>query len=266
MAHRQGLTDLDAKSGASGVDSSVGACVGDCPRCCAKVTEEQMRTIFSSASATKITGVTQAFNSAFEKFELNRCLRKAHFFAQIQQEVGASISVMAEDLHYREAGLLKNFEYFRKHPEEAKLYGKTDEHGADPEAIGNRAYADRNGNGNIESGDGWKYRGRGFIQITGKETYQNVQNQIDARYPGSGIDIMTNLESTLEPKGGMISAMAYWRWKKLNDRADNGDTGEHVDKITDIVNYYTHTRAERRANFDTTKVVFKVAECTNRPK
>ncbi|MCY1013797.1 hypothetical protein OV079_51390 [Nannocystis pusilla] len=63
-----------------------------------------MKTIFPSASAAKITGVTNAFNSAFEKFELNRCLRKAHFFAQIRQEVGASISALTEDLHYSEAG------------------------------------------------------------------------------------------------------------------------------------------------------------------
>lgn len=266
MAHRQGLTDLNTGSGASSVDSAVGACVGDCPRCCAKVTEEQMKAIFPSASATKITGVTNAFNSAFEKFELNRCLRKAHFFAQVRQEVGASINALSEDLHYRESVLKDKFKYFRDHPEEAALYGKNAEHGADPEAIANRAYGNRNGNGSIESGDGWKFRGRGYIQITGREIYQNVQNQIDARYPGSGIDIMTNVESTLEPKGGMISAMGYWRWKKLNERADKGDTGEHVDSITEVVNKWTDTYSKRREHFDTTKVVFKTAECTNRPK
>lgn len=266
MAHRQGLTDLNTGSGASSVDSAVGACVGDCPRCCAKVTEEQMKAIFTSASAAKITGVTNAFNSAFEKFELNRCLRKAHFFAQIRQEVGTSINALSEDLHYSEAGLKKNFSYFRKNPEEAALYGKTAEHGADPEAIGNRAYANRNGNGSIESGEGYKYRGRGYIQITGKEIYQNVQNEMNARYPGNGLDIVANVEQTLETKGGMLSAMAYWRWKKLNDRADKGATGAVVDSITQVVNYYTSTYSDRRTNFDSTKVVFKVAECTNLPK
>ncbi|MFY0534315.1 glycoside hydrolase family 19 protein [Nannocystis pusilla] len=240
--------------------------MGDCPRCCAKVTEEQMKAIFTSASATKITGVTNAFNSAFEKFELNRCLRKAHFFAQLLQEVGTSINALSEDLHYTEAQLKKSFSYFRKNPEEATLYGKTAEHGADPEAIGNRAYADRNGNGNIESGDGYKYRGRGYIQITGKGVYRDVQNEMNARYPGNGLDIVNNVEQTLEPKGGMLSAMGYWRHKKLNDRADKGATGAVVDTLTQVINYYTHTYPDRRTNFETTKVVFKVAECTNLPK
>jgi putative chitinase len=266
MAHRQGLTDLNTGSGASPVDSPVGACVGDCPRCCAKVTEEQMKAIFPSASAAKITAVMDAFNSAFEKFELNRCLRKAHFFAQIRQEVGASINALTENLNYKESVLKEKFNYFRDNPAEAALYGRNDDHPADQEAIANRAYGKRNGNGSIESGEGWLYRGRGYIQITGKEIYQNVQNQMNARYPGNGLDIVANVEQTLEPKGGMLSAMAYWRWKKLNEKSDLGDTGEHVDDITDVVNYYTDSRESRKTHFNTTKVVFKVAECTNRPK
>jgi putative chitinase len=83
-------------------------------------------------------------------------------------ETGGSYKLVEEDLHYRAAGLRKTF----------KKYFTTDaianKYAMQPERIANRAYANRNGNGNEASGDGWKYRGRGWPQLTGRANYEKL--------------------------------------------------------------------------------------------
>lgn len=257
----------DPKAGANATkpaDAAVTACP-NCPRCKAQITTEQLKQIFTSASDDAIETMKGAFNDAFLKFKIDTCLRKSHFFAQILQEVGPSIKSRTEDLHYREEVLKKKFSYFKKHPEEATLYGKNKDHPADPVAIANRAYADREGNGNVESGDGWKYRGKGYIQLTLKNNYNAVQKEIDAKYPGSGIDIIAREDDILTGKGAMVSAMAFWSMNNINGPADKGESGADVDAVTTIVNKHTDSYDKRRTNFDTTKVAFKLAECTNKP-
>lgn len=242
----------------------VQVCPAGCPRCCAQVTSEQLKAIFTTATDERINAARDAFNDAFDRFEINTCLRKAHFFAQIRQEAGAALSSPAENMNYAATALPGIFKYFKKHPDEATLYGRTKDHVADQEAIGNRAYADRMGNGDVASGDGWKYRGKGYIQITGKDTYNDVQKEIDAKYPESGIDIIKTEDDVLTPKGAMLSAMGYWTLHNLNTSADGGDADANVDGITAIINKNTDSYAARRDNFDITKVQFKTAECTNR--
>ncbi|EYF01846.1 Hypothetical protein CAP_7727 [Chondromyces apiculatus DSM 436] len=244
-------------------DSAVNSCPVGCPRCKAKITKEQLKEIFTSASDDKLTEVANAFNEAFEKFEINTCLRKAHFFAQVREEVGPTVKSLAENMNYSVDGLKGTFKYFRDNPQEAALYGRSKGQAANQEAIGNRAYANRLGNGDAASGDGWKYRGKGFIQLTGRSNYQNVQNEIDRRYPGSGVDIMANEGDILTVKGGMISAMGFWTLNNLNTKADMGARDADVDRITAVVNKHTHSYAERKTHFKTTKKVFKVPECPN---
>lgn len=246
------------------VGSPVAPCPDGCPRCHAEITSAQLKTIFPGATDAKRDAVMAAFNDAFEKFAINTCHRKAHFFAQIREEVGGAITTLAENMNYAAAALKGLFGYFKKHPADALLYGRTPKHRADQEAIGNRAYANRLGNGDIASGDGWRYRGKGYIQLTGKSNYQSVQTEIDAKYPGSGIDIIKNGDDILTVKGGMISAMAFWSMNGLNAKADKGATDAHVNAVTATVNFHTKSYAERRTHFGVTKVVFKVAECTNK--
>lgn len=262
-------TPTDPSAGADAdapVDSPVNSCPAECPRCRAKVTTEQLKEIFPSATDDKISDMASAFNDAYLKFDINTCLRKAHFFAQVKQEVGDAIESKAENLNYSPQGLKNNFRYFRKHPDEADLYGRVKgAHAADQEAIANRAYANRNGNGDIASGDGWKYRGKGYIQLTGKGNYQDVQNEIDTRDPGSGIDIIANEDDILTTKGAMLSAMGFWTLNELNLKADQGDKDSHVDAITAVVNKNTDSYEERQENFKQTKKTFKVDECQARP-
>lgn len=263
----EGSTPTNPSAGtdaAAPVNSPTNSCPQNCPRCCEPITEAQAREVFPSAPADKISSLVSAFNEAYLKFEINTCLRKAHFFAQIKQEVGASITSQAESLNYNPAGLKNTFGYFKRNPREADRLGRTPGHPAEQEAIANRAYGDRNGNGNIASGDGWRFRGKGFIQLTGRGNYQNAQNEINRRYPGSGIDIMANENDILTTRGAMISAMAFWTMNNLNLKADRGDQGSHVDAITAVVNLRTHSYADRRTNFTGTKRTFRVPECPNR--
>lgn len=252
-------TQADARA-----DSATAACPYGCPRCCALITVDQISGLFSGGSAANLAAAVAAFNEAFMKFSVNKCLRKAHFFAQCREEVGSNLT-LAESLNYKSTAL-GDFSYFQRHPEEAELYGRVDGkngHPADQEAIANRAYGNRLGNGDVASGDGWQFRGKGFIHLTGRETYQLTQNEMDAKYPGHGLDIMTGSDVT-SMRGGMISALAYWSWKHCNNPSDGGDADANVDAVTAIVNKHTKSYAARRTHFGTTKVSFKVAECTNR--
>ncbi|MFN8581646.1 MAG: hypothetical protein U0163_11810 [Gemmatimonadaceae bacterium] len=91
--------------------------------------------------------------------------RLAHFFAQILHESG-SLRYDMENLNYSADALLAVFPKYFKTREQAVAYARQ------PQKIANRVYANRMGNGNEASGDGWKYRGRGLIQLTGKDNYE----------------------------------------------------------------------------------------------
>lgn len=246
--------------------------------CCYGVTKSQLQTVFSGATDAKLDELVKVFNEAYDKFSVDSCLRKAHFFAQMRQEVGTSATNHEESLNYDAERLKRKvndptdaskkkgpFSYFWTHTDEADLYGRTATQAANQEAIGNRAYASRNGNGDIASGDGWKYRGKGYIQLTGKSNYQSVQNEITAKFPASGIDIIANEGDILTIKGAMISAMAFWSAHSLHLKADKGETDAVVDSITAVINKNTDSYAERRTHFNGNKTVFKTSDCPRKP-
>ncbi|MEO5728252.1 MAG: hypothetical protein ABI134_04150 [Byssovorax sp.] len=265
---------LNADDAKEILNSPTKTCPVGCPRCHAPITTAQMKEMFTTASDANIEEARKAFNECYEKFSVNRCVRKAHLFAQILTEVGTGMKSPTENLNYSAEHLKRRvaagpkkpkgpFAYFWDNPE-ADLYGRTADHPADQESIANLVYADRNGNGDVASGDGWNFRGKGFIQLTGKSNYQEVQTEIDAKYPGSGVDIIARPADILTPRGGMISAMGFWSLKKLYVKADVGATDAVVDSITTIVNKWTSSKKERKDHFkDTTAVVFRVSECVN---
>ena len=138
---------------------------------------------------------------------VNTPLRQAHFFSQMEHESG--LKPVSENLNYSATGLLSTFgKYFDL--ESAKLYARQ------PQKIANKVYANRMGNGNEASGEGWKYRGRGFIQITGKNNYSMLSK--DTR-----IDFLSNPDLLLTEVNSMISALWYWNKNGLNALADKND-------------------------------------------
>jgi putative chitinase len=144
------------------------------------------------------------------EFEINTPLRIAGFLSQCAHESNYFRSLQ-ENLNYSEQGLLKVFpKNFT--PELAAQY----EH--QPEKIASRVYANRMGNGDEASGDGWKYRGRGILQITGKNNYAEFED-----YYGGEKKILDNPDLLSTPDYAAPSAGWFWRRGQLNTLADNQD-------------------------------------------
>lgn len=175
------------------------------------------------------------------KFGLNTDMRLAQFLAQVREEVGPEFKVIRESLNYKEEAVLKMWPN-RISVEQAEKYARDeDTPKANQEAIANLAYANRLGNGAADSGDGWKYRGAGCLQITGKSNFAEVQKRC-IKYAGKEMD-----PNTLE--GFIVFGMAYWIWQDCYKAADTGD----ADKVTAIINKHTESYAKRKEYFNSIK-------------
>lgn len=168
----------------------------------------------------------QKYKSLFEKYGLTTKLRISHFMAQIEHESG--LKPISENLNYSAKRLLQIFpKYFNT--EKALIYANK------PQLIANRVYANRMGNGSEASGEGWKYRGRGFIQITGKENYFRLANDTD-------LDCLKNPDLLLEESNAMLSALWFWNLKGLNKLADKNDIVGITKKINGGLNGIEHRK------------------------
>ena len=164
--------------------------------------------------------VISQIDSVKEKFEINTALRLAHFLAQCSHESGG-FKLTQENLNYSAKGLLGTFpKYFDVAT--AVLYERK------PEKIANVVYANRMGNGDKTSGDGYKFRGRGYIQLTGHDNYAAFGKAI-------GEDILASPE-LVATKYALASAAWFWNKNKINAIADGGATSEVVAKVTRKVN------------------------------
>jgi len=142
--------------------------------------------------------------------------RLAAFIAQVGHESG-NFARIEENLNYSTEGLLATFKS-RFTPETALQYARN------PEKIANYVYGNRLGNGSEASGDGWKYRGRGLIQITGKSNYYECGK-------GLSVDLVSDPTLLLNPEFACRSAGWYWNRTNLNLIADRGDIKEITKKI-----------------------------------
>lgn len=166
-----------------------------------------------------------------ERYKIKRGLRLCHFIAQLMHESWL-FSRVEENLNYTPTAILKTFnnsKVTRFSIATANVLGRTETHRADPVMIASIAYANRMGNGDRQSGDGWRYRGRGLIQITGKVNYTDVANAL-------GIDCVTNPDLLKQPLYAALSAGHYWNSRGLNELADKDDTTAITKKINGGVN------------------------------
>ena len=170
------------------------------------------------------------------KFGLNTDLRLAMFLAQVREEIGSEFKVVRENLNYTPTALVKTFKAFNS--KLANEYGRSNGKKADQVAIANIAYANKLGNGNADSNDGWKYRGAGCLQITGKANFAEVQKRC-LKYAGKEFD-----PDTLE--GFLVFGMSYWIWRDCYRAADTGD----IDKVTAIINKYTNSYGRRKDHYN----------------
>ena len=188
----------------------------------------------------------------YSNFGINTNIRLAHFLAQVREEVGEEFKPISENLNYSNLALKNLFKTFKDNPELAEKYGRNTQP-ANQEMIANIAYANRLGNGNIESGDGWRYRGAGVLQITGKDNYAEVQRRIDKYAPTSNIDIIMYPKDIHTLEGSILAGLGFWIWKDLYKLADIGKEDKNVDSITKVINLKTESYASRKSHFNKIK-------------
>jgi len=171
---------------------------------------------------------------ALPQYEINTVNRVAAFVAQCAHESGG-FSKMEEGLNYSAKGLSGTWPK-RFPPGVAEQYERK------PEKIANRAYCDRMGNGPEASGDGWKYRGRGILQLTGKDNYKAC-----SQFLFQDDTITNDPDLLLDPYYATHSACWFWWKNKLNPYADAGDILTLTKKINggtlgldDRIKHYKH--------------------------
>jgi putative chitinase len=181
-----------------------------------EITQEQLKSCIGK-NAYLNYWVT-ALNSILPDYEINTPQRVAAFIAQTAHESGNYV-FLRENLNYRAASLRKTFAKYFPDDGIAAAYANQ------PEKIANRVYANRMGNSDEASGDGWRYCGRGLIQLTGKNNYQDFADSIE-----TPVEEITEYLETFE--GAVQSACWFWENNNLNKWADAGD----IKTMTKIIN------------------------------
>lgn len=154
---------------------------------------------------------TAALAEVLPTYEINTPQRVAAFLAQCGHE-SAGFTVLQENLNYSADGLTKIFHKYFPDLDHATPYARH------PEMIANRVYANRMGNGDEHSGEGYKFRGRGPIQLTGKDNYAAC-----SQFLFQDDTLLNDPDMLLDPEYALHSACWFWWKNSLNDFADSGD-------------------------------------------
>ncbi len=177
-----------------------------------QITSEMLKGIFQLSK--NINRYLGALNDAMQKCDINTKNRIRAFLAQVGHE-SAQLNCIEENLNYSASALVAVFPKYFRTVQDAAPYARR------PERIANKVYAGRMGNGGEESGDGWKFRGRGLIQITGRGNYVSMSKLM-------GKDLTVYPESLLMPIDACLSAALWWRENGLNGMADNLGHGDDI--------------------------------------
>jgi putative chitinase len=195
------------------------------------------------AAARQADQFLAPLNAAMARFGIDSPARQAAFIAQLLHE-SRNLTAMSESFNYSPANLMATFntaKVQRFTPEMAALYGRTATHAANEQMIANTAYANRMGNGAIESGDGWRYRGRGPGQLTGKDNYARCGAAL-------GLDLVRYPDLVAQPEAGCLAFAWFWAkgnptGRDLNLLADAGK----IEGVSRAVNGGTNGLQERLA-------------------
>lgn len=195
-----------------------------------QITQDQLQQLIPKNS--HVDQWCDALNTVLPRYQIDTLERVAAFVAQCGHE-SAGFTALKENLNYGAPGLMTTFKKYFPTQELANSYARQ------PERIANRVYADRMGNGNEASGDGWRYCGRGLIQLTGKNNYTAFAASIDMPVE----EVPAYLETF---EGAVESACWFWNTNKLNQYADSGD----LDTMTRRINGGLHGIDDRRARYN----------------
>jgi predicted chitinase len=208
------------------------------------ITESQLQEIMPKCKDPVLWA--QALNPALEQFAINTPERIAAFLAQIAHE-SSQTTMLVEKLNYSQEGLMKTWPKRFPTPDIAATYARN------PEKIANNVYANRIGNGDEASGDGWKYRGRGLKQLTGRANYREAGAAL-------GLPLEEQPELLEQPQFAALSAAWFWQSKGLNELADGAAADpKKFEEITFKINGGYIGLAERKAFWETAKKTLGVA-------
>jgi putative chitinase len=189
--------------------------------------------------APRATIYAQPIENACIRYGIVQPIHKAHFLAQLAHE-SVGFTVVVENLNYSAKGLLSTFpKYFNA--EQAARYARN------PKAIASRAYANRMGNGPETSADGWTFRGRGLIQLTGKDNYR----LFSTHYYGDE-RLLRAPELVATPTVAADAAGWFWQRNRLNDLVDEDDIldlladNDDIRSVTRRINGGYHGLADRQ--------------------
>ncbi|MBU3078496.1 glycoside hydrolase family 19 protein [Sphingomonas quercus] len=174
------------------------------------VTLKQLQTLFPRAPQAGLTAFAAQAPDLFPRFGLTGgAHRIPYFLAQIAHE-SAGLTCTEERLSYSAERLMAVW------PGRFPTLAAARACAGQPEKLAALVYAGRMGNGPVESGDGWRYRGRGYLQITGRANYQ-------ALCAPTGIDLIADPDRAAAPDGALAVACAFWQGHGLNALSDKGD-------------------------------------------
>ena len=207
-----------------------------------EITQQQLHEIIPNNSY--VEHWCEALNKILPDYEIDTPQRVAAFLAQCAHESGG-FTALKENLNYRAETLRKVFPKYFPDDATAQQYASQPNK---QELIANRVYANRMGNGDEASGDGFRYCGRGLIQLTGKQNYTRFAESIE-----TPVDQIPEFLATFE--GAIQSACWFWETNNLNQYADSGD----IVTMTKRINGGTIGLADRQAHYNHALEVFGAA-------
>jgi putative chitinase len=184
------------------------------------ITRAQLLAVMPNSAAV-VDRFLRPLSEAMNTYAINTPARRAAFLAQLAHE-SAELRRTQENLNYSWDRLRKVFPRYFRSDAEAQAYDRQ------PERIANRVYANRMLNGDETSGDGWRFRGRGPIQVTGRENYRKIGQAL-------GINLESDPDRLLDPATGCLAAAWYWNSRGLNSLAD-ADAEEAFRETTRRIN------------------------------
>lgn len=198
-----------------------------------RLSKTLLRTLFPRAAEPHLAAFAAQSDRLLRQFGIDATPTRLHFFlAQIGHESGG-LTVTRENMSYSAERMMQVW------PSRFPTLASARPFERNPERLANRVYGGRMGNGSESSGDGFRFRGRGYIQITGRDGYANVGRE-------AGLDLVGQPDLAFDPEHALAVACGFWRWKRLNELCDTGD----FVRVTERINGGTTGMADRRAWLD----------------
>lgn len=205
------------------------------------ISKAQLSALFPRAKGPQTDAFATMHGALFASFGIDKNnFRRDFFLAQIGHESGG-LSIERENLNYSAPRLMVVW------PKRFPSLKAAQPYAGNPQKLANFVYSGRNGNGTESSGDGFLYRGRGFMQLTGREGYREAGSR-------AGLDLLGSPDLVFAPAHALNVALAFWKWKGANTVCDSGD----FKAVTKIVNGGTIGMPEREAWLDKVRRVLAV--------